>query len=157
RTHSSKFWPRGRMRRSAHVVVKRRGGGAATRRPAVTRVARANESVLPLAGFRARGTPHPPDYFHITQRPENPGHSKRNGLAGQCHSASGGGGAGERTQTRQSHAGPELAGMVRLRGGPAWAPGGERANRRHAGRIRAAIHLDGVTYSRCRSMRRTVF
>src|SRR5262249_43567108 len=66
RPHSSKFWPRGRMRRSAHVVVKRRGGGAATRRPAVTRFARANESVLPLAGFRTRSTAMPRYYFHIT-------------------------------------------------------------------------------------------
>src|SRR5262249_2528315 len=37
--------------------------------------------------------------------------------------APGGGGAGERAQTRQGHAGPELAGMVRQRGGSAWAPG----------------------------------
>src|SRR5262249_26313073 len=31
--------------------------------------------------------------------------------------------------------------MVRHRGGPAWAPGGECVHRRHARRMRAAVHL----------------
>src|SRR6516225_3152183 len=52
RPHSSKFTPRGRIRRGAHVVVKGRGGGPRRESRPAAWFARANESVLPLAGVR---------------------------------------------------------------------------------------------------------
>src|SRR5262249_38154900 len=101
RTHSSKFWPRGRMRRAAHVVVKRRGGGRDQKAGSDAVCARKRKRVT-AGGLSDTEHRHASVLFSYHQRARKPGQSKRNGLAGQCHGASGGGGAGERAQTRQS-------------------------------------------------------
>src|SRR6266481_1993938 len=124
RSHSSKFGPHAR-----DLPVSARCREAAWRRPRPqgrrSRGLRANESVLPLADLRTRSEhTHASVLFSYHQRARKPEESERNGLAGQYRGARGGGGAGERAQTRQGHAGPGLAGMVRQRGGPARAPGG---------------------------------